>query len=212
MKVSLVGGGAVRVAYTVMIGELPAAAARKIADMNGDGAVDDGEAGAWANALAQSVQSGLALDVDGKRLQARWEAPVIGGLENRQVAPIPFSVDLIARLETGGGTHTVRLDDTTAIPAVGDTEVRIEEGPGAKLLAAWHAREDGKIQTRFAWTGPRRSVVEDRSIGFRFRDESAPRSRRSPVLPIGLFGVGVGAAVALYLVRRARRPARSSGG
>ena len=45
VKLSLVGGGSVRVAYTVLIGELPAAAQRKAADVNADGTIDAAHAG-----------------------------------------------------------------------------------------------------------------------------------------------------------------------
>lgn len=205
IKLSLVGGGAVRVAYTVLIGEVPAAAQRKAADINGDGTIDAAEARGWADRLAADVKRGLAIDVDGAPAHLVWDAPVVGGLEDGRLGPYPFSVDLIAHVETGRGKHTVRYDDATPLPEVGDTEVRIEEGPGTALLGAWRARDDGKIQTRFAFTGPKFSVIEDRSIGFRFDDGQSPERRSHAVLPLGIAGGLLGAAaMAWWMVRRRR--------
>lgn len=203
LKLSLTGGGAVRIAYTVMIGEAPATAARQIADTNRDGTVDDAEQRAAAAQLTATVERGLAITLDGRPARARWEVPAIGGFEDPRVGPIPYSIDLIGRLVTGGGEHTVSIDDATPLDALGDTEVRIEEGPQAKLLAAWQARDDGKVQARFLFRGPKRSGIEDRSIGFRFVDHSTAKPARR--LPFALVGSGVAVAVAAYLVLRGRR-------
>src|SRR5438045_688017 len=78
LKLSLIGGGAIRVAYTVMYGEAPAAAARRAADVNGDGVVDEGEQRQAALALGRAVDAGLAVEVDGTRRRLAWEAPVPG--------------------------------------------------------------------------------------------------------------------------------------
>jgi hypothetical protein len=205
-KVTLVGGGAIRIAYTVMVGELPADAARRAADRNGDGQVSDDEARAWAAALQAAVGKGLRIEVDGTAMAPIWDPPLVGGFEDRRVGPLPFSIDLIGHLAPGRGRHTVRLDDTTPLDEIGDSEVRLEEAPGVKLVAAWHAREDGRIQTRFAWSGPRFSAIEDRSIGFRYEDGGAGKSgSRRRLLPFGLVGGLVGVAVAAWLVTRARR-------
>ncbi len=219
VKVSLVGGGALRIAYTVLIGEVPAAAQRRLADANGDGAVSADEARAWADRLAAEVRKGLSLDVDGAPATVTWDPPVVGGFENPAVGPIPFSVDLIGHaragrvegqarqsgLLQGPPAHAVRYDDATPLPEVGDTEVRLEEGPGTKLTAAYRARDDGKLQTRFAFTGPKFSVIEDRSIGFRFTDGGTSPVRRRTPLPIALGGALVGAAVSVWLVARRRK-------
>lgn len=197
VKLSLIGAGAVRVAYTVLIGEVPAAAQRKSADANGDGTIDPAEARGWADRLAAAVQKGLVVEVDGVAAKVAWDVPVIGGLEDGRIGPLPFSVDLIGHLEAGRGTHTLRYDDGTPLPDVGDTEVRIEEGPTVKLLAGWRSRDDGKIQTRFAFAGPKFSVIEDRSIGLRFTDGGALATNDRRWLPIG---IALGAALLVLAV------------
>jgi hypothetical protein len=202
VKLSLIGGGAVRVAYTVMIGEVPAAAVRRAADANHDGEVDEKEAAAWAAAVQQSVGTNLAIDVDGARATINWEPPTVGGFTDRRVGPIPFSVDLYGRFPVGRGTHTVRLDDATPIDDLGDSEIRFEEGPGTKILAGWRARDDGKLETHFLFTGPKFSVIEDRSVGFRFSDGEKVKPRAP--LPLGIGGALLGAAIAAFFLVRAR--------
>ncbi len=203
LKVSLLGGGSVRIAYTVMIGELPATAARRAADKDGDGRVSDDEARAFAAALRGAVDGGLTVEVDGRRVHPAWEEPVVGGLTDRRVGPIPFSIDLVGRVPTGRGAHALRLDDATPIDDLGDSEIRFEEGPGTRLTAGFQARDDGKLQTRFVWNGPKFSVIEDRSVGLRFVDETRPPRRGAP-LPIAIGGALVWAVVAVFLARRRR--------
>jgi hypothetical protein len=205
LKASLLGGGAVRIAYTVMIGELPALAVRRAMDDNHDGRLDPGEQKRWAEALAARVDQALTVELDGARVHPRWEVPVAGGLEAGKVEPVPFSVDLVARLDAGRGVHTVKLDDATELDQLGESELRIEEGPGARLLAAWQGREDSGKQTRFVWNGPRFSVVEDRSVGFRFDDGAAPPHPRRRAYPIALIGAPLGLLIAAVMMARARR-------
>ena len=212
LKLSLSGGGGVRLAYTVMIGELPAAEGRRLADLNGDGVVDPREQHASASALTDLVDRGLSLRVDGQLARVAWEPPAIGGFEDPRVGPIPYSIDLVGRIATGRGEHTVTLDDQTTFDALGDTELRIEEGPAARLVTAWQARDDGKLQTRFLFRGPKRSVIEDRSIGFRFVDaseEAGPREgwsrKRLGALAAAAAATVLGVAFVVWRGRRGRR-------
>jgi hypothetical protein len=203
----LLGGGGVRIAYTLLTGELPAFAARRAIDANHDGAIDPAEQRAFAAAFAARVDQGLTVDVDGKRVHPVWEPPTAGGLEDGRVGPIPFSVDLVGRIDAGRGVHLCRLDDTVEYDQLGESELRIEEGPEARLVAAWQGREDAGRQTRFAWTGPKFSVMEDRSVGFRF-DGGAPLRPRRRTYPIALVGVPIGALIAALMLARSRRGQR----
>jgi hypothetical protein len=210
VKLSLVGG-AIRIAYTVMIGEVPAAAARRAADRSADGVVDAAEARAWADALAAGVARGLALDLDGRRAAPAWDPPAIGGLEG-PVQPAAFSVDLVGRVPAAPGKHLVRYDDVTPLDDIGDTEIRLEESPGTRIAAAWRGAEDAGRQTTFLFSGPKFSAIEDRSIGFRFADGEPLRRRRRAPLPIALIGMLLGAIVSVVLVRRQRTRRRATGG
>ena len=172
LKVTFVGKGEVRLAYTLMVGEVPALRARKGADANGNGQVDPSEQQAAANVLREAVSRGLNIEVDGARRPIRWEPPIPGFSTNTQVGPIPFSIDLVGRVTTGGGEHRVHLDDGTPIEDLGETEIRLEEGPGVDLVAAWQGREDNGRQVRFLFQGPKFSLLEDRSVGFRFIDHT----------------------------------------
>jgi hypothetical protein len=207
LKVTLVGKGEIRLAYTLMVGEVPALRARKGADANGNGQVDPSEQQTAANALREAVSRGLSVEVDGARRPIHWEPPTPGFSTDTQVGPIPFSIDLIGRVATGGGEHRIRLDDATPIEDLGETEIRLEEGPGADLVAAWQGREDNGRQVRFLFQGPKFSLLEDRSVGFRFIDHTVKRRQRP--LPMALVGIAVSAISAISLIvwfrRRERR-------
>jgi hypothetical protein len=187
VKFTLLSGRELRVAYTVMFGAAPAAAARRAADANHDGVLDDAETAALGARVAGDVGRGMALDVDGARAQPAFEQPVVG-LAGAAVGPSPFSVDLIARVpvanaggaaaaaDAGAGgraVHVVRFDDATELPELGETEVRIEESPGTTLTEAHRGAEGSEKQTQFLFRGPKFSAIEDRSITFKFADAAA---------------------------------------
>src|SRR5204863_6499402 len=103
--------------------------------------------------------------VDGARREVVWEEPIVG-LSDTRVGPLPFSIDLVGRLAVPGpGPHLVRLDDATPIDDLGETEIRIEEGPGTRVLAGWQGREDTGRGLRHVWNGPKFSSLGARSVG-----------------------------------------------
>lgn len=205
VKLTLLGPSELRLAYTVMYGAAPALAARQAADANHDGKLDDAESAALGRKLAAEVLRGLELTVDGKRVVPAFEEPQVG-LAGAEVAPSPFSIDLIARVAApGAGPHEVRFDDLTPLPELGETEVRIEESPAAHLWSAHRGPTGEERETRFVFRGPKFSALEDRSITFRFG--ASPRApagaTAAPPAPRGAhrwiyFLVG-GAALSLLL-------------
>src|SRR5262245_53507101 len=76
-KVDLLSAGELRLAYTVMYGDAPAAAARKEADKNADGRLDEAESKALGEALLARVRDSVTLSVDGKVLPLAFEAPQV---------------------------------------------------------------------------------------------------------------------------------------
>jgi hypothetical protein len=216
IKLTLVARDQVRLAYTVMFGAGPAEAERKLADANGDGRVDEAERRALGARLAGQLTSGLALEVDGRPLAPGFAPPEVG-LAGDEVGPSPFSIDLIARVSLPPAErHTLRFDDQTSVPLLGETEVRVEEGPTTRLIAAHRGRGGVDKETRFLFRGPRFSALEDRSIELVFAaaaadNGSAPAGdggrRRGAWIALGVGGL-VLAAWALLVAARSRSAAR----
>jgi len=174
VKLSLLSANELRLAYTVMYGAAPALAARRAADANRDGKLDDAETRALGARLAEEASRGIELTVDGARVTLKFEEPQVG-LAGAEVQANPFSIDLIARVPApGAGAHEVRFDDRTALPELGETEVRIEESPTAQLLAAHRGPTGEERETKFLFRGPKFSALEDRSITFRFAARANP--------------------------------------
>lgn len=129
-------GDRIRLAYTVVYGDLPGAAARRSLDTSGDGQLSDEEGDAFGRALAAEVAPALTVTVDGAPLPVTW-AEVHVGLGTPTTAAGAFSVDLIAWLcLPAGDRHTLVLRDRHALPSPGETGVRIEDGTGIRVEAA----------------------------------------------------------------------------
>jgi hypothetical protein len=180
-----------RIFYTFMVGDVPAHTLRREADENGDGTLDTVE----QQALAQRLKSRLAdfeVSVDGKKVPLTFSGSPLS-LPDPRVSPLAFSFELTAPLPiaSGGdgdtGEHLVHIDDHLNLPPVGDVELRIEEGPGVRVLATWEGSAPRPVspaekarppQLQFASQGPPRSSLSDRSISVRFVDASRPPPKR----------------------------------
>jgi hypothetical protein len=124
----------VRLAYTVFFGEVPGAQIRPSIDANKDGAISDDEAHAFGVKLSAEVGASLELTLDGTTLPVTWSL-VATGMGSPQVAAGSFSVDMIAWpcLATARGKHTLLLKDRFRVPRPGETEVKVEDGPGIEI-------------------------------------------------------------------------------
>jgi hypothetical protein len=180
VKIDLVGPDELRIAHTTMVGPAPAAAWRRAADANASGLIDADETKAIGARVEQAVSAGLSLVVDGARVVPAFDAPQVG-LAGNEVAPSPFSVDLIARVPlVHAATHTLRIDDATPEPQLGETEVRIEESPATRIIAAHRGPEGNEKETRFLFRGPKFSALEDRSITIVFGPPATPPAKPPP--------------------------------
>ena len=206
VKIDLVAPDELRLAYTTMVGPAPAAAWRRAADGNANGLLDADETRAIGARVEQAVLAGMTLTVDGKRVVPAFDAPNVG-LAGNEVAPSPISVDLVAMIPLPhAGRHTVRFDDETPEPQLGETELRVEESPATHLIASHRGPDGTEKQQHFLFRGPKFSALEDRSITFVFAGPPAPAPappkprRRFPwfVVPALL----AGAIAALWLRRR----------
>lgn len=154
-------GDRVRLAYTILFGEVPGAAMRRSIDANRDGAISDGEADAFGKKLAAEVRSQLEVSVDGAPQQLAW-AQVVVGMGTPKVVAGTFSVDLVAYLclETAGGRHQIRLFDRFAIARPGETELKVEDIPGIQIERAKIGdATDPAYQFRFV--GPGGPLADD---------------------------------------------------
>jgi hypothetical protein len=127
----------VRLAYTILIGEAPGQAARKVLDTDHDGRVSDTESQAWAKDLAEKVRASLEVTFDGKVMPVTW-AQVEVGMDDRSVDAGAFSLDLIAWfcVPDRGARRTFALADHYALTPAGETEVRIADQPGISVSVA----------------------------------------------------------------------------
>lgn len=211
VKFDLLSASELRLAYTVMFGDQPAHAMRREMDAVADGRLDEAETRALGERVRALVSRGLALQVDGKPVAPAFEAPQVG-LMGEEVGPAPFSVDLIARVPAPGpAPHTVRFDDQTELPRLGELEVKIEESPGTTLLSAHRGPPEraapGEKQAHLVFKGPKLTALEDRSVAFSFTGAAVrPAQREAPRtgvwVGVGLGVLALGAAAVVFLRRR----------
>jgi len=211
LKIDLVGPNELRLAYTTMVGPAPAAAWRRAADENANGLLDADETRAIGKKVEQAALVGLALTVDGKRVVPAFDAPTVG-LAGNDVGPSPFSVDLVARVPLPPAPeHTLRIDDTTPEPQLGESEIRVEESPTTRLITAHRGPPDGastEKQTRFLFRGPKFSALEDRSISVVFAAPATPPpppARRGRGAPWFMLPALAAAALAAWWMMRKKR-------
>jgi len=203
-----VSEGRLRVAYSVLYGELPSFYARRSMDRDHDGRVSPAEARAHADELAAQLASHSVLTVDGKRVPLRLpdrDATVA----DPRVGPIPFSIDMWELVPLDRRRRLeIAFEAGGELPRLGETEVKFEEAPGSRLVTWCRSRPPctGRAEEpRFVWLGPRTSSMEDRTVSARFEISAAARGR---MLTFALAGGGallVAAAATLALVRRRRR-------
>jgi hypothetical protein len=184
VKFDLVAPDELRLAYTVMVGPGPAAVWRRAADANADGRISADEKRAIGERALAALRAGLSLRVDGNDLAPSFDAPEVG-LAGDDVAPSPLSVDLVAHVKlAGAGPHTVRFDDATPEPQLGETEVRVEESPTTRLVASHRGPTGDEKETRILFRGQKFSALEDRSITFVFKAAPSPSATASkPAAP-----------------------------
>lgn len=202
----------IRIAYTVFFGEVPGAALRPALDTNRDGAISDGEAQAYGDRVAADVIGSLELAVDGSARRLGWKQVVVG-MGSPQVAGAgAFSIDMIAYvcLAKPGGRHAFVLRDRFRVPKPGETEVRVEDGPGITVAHARIAGGDA-LANDFKLVGPG-GPLSDAGLDVAFTARAdAPRSGECAVAAepsgvpwpwIGIAAAGVLGVAAGVLYRR----------
>lgn len=138
LKLSPLADG-VRLSYTVFIGDAPGRILRARLDRNKDALVSTEEAAAFGRELGVEIAAGLALEVDGRAVRVNWTEVEVG-LGEPTIAGGSFAVDLVAWLCYPTGQrdtrHVVILRDRFSLPTPGESELKVEESPGAQVLFA----------------------------------------------------------------------------
>jgi hypothetical protein len=211
-------GDRVRLAYTVFFGEIPGAKLRVEIDSDRDGAISDAEGAVFAKKLAAEVAASLDINVDGKQRPIQW-AEISAGMGTPRTAAGAFSIDLIAYfcLTTPRGRHELALFDRLKIDRPGETEARVEDGPGITIERAKVGALGDPTYT-FRFVGPSGPLAEDGlSVAFVAGEQAivakdaicraGPARTGAPVAAIvgGVVLAGVLAGVGVLVARRKRR-------
>jgi hypothetical protein len=127
-------GDRVRVAYTIFLGEQPGSALRRRLDHDHDGQVSDAEAAAYGREIAARVYPAVTVTLDDRPAKIAWTTLDVG-MGTSSVTGGSFSVDMIGWICASGDAHHLLLRDTVEIEQPGDTELKLEDGPGVHIGA-----------------------------------------------------------------------------
>lgn len=208
VKLTLTERG-LRVAYSVLYGELPSFYARRGMDRNGDGQIAPEEARAHADDLGGRFAAESVLTVDGRRIPLRLPDRAATVADPR-VGPIPFSVDLWEVVPLPRGRHAIAFEAGGELPRLGETEIKFEPAPGTRLLTWCRSRPPCTTRAeepRFVWLGPKASSMEDRTASATYETQGIGPSRGAVTAVVGgaVVLAVVAAGVALVVKRRKRR-------
>jgi hypothetical protein len=201
--------GSLRVAYSVLYGELPSFYARRGMDRDGDGRVAPDEARAHADELAARFAAASVLTVDGQRIPLRLPDRA-ATLADPRVGPIPFAVDLWEVVPLPRRRHhEIAFEAGGELPRLGETEVKFEPAPTTRLVSWCRSRPPCTTRAeepRFVWMGLRASSMEDRTVSASY---DVPGAGVRPGTVTALVGAGAlllaAAAAGVLVVRRRKR-------
>jgi hypothetical protein len=143
----------VRLAYTVYIGEIPGAQARRRMDENGDGTVSEREAEGYGKELAASMVKELEITWDGAPHALAW-SEVLVGLGTPATNAGSFSVDMIGWIcGQDRPAHALVVFDRYRIPRPGETEVRVQATPGVTITRSMLGQDGEHSQMEYKWQG-----------------------------------------------------------
>lgn len=143
----------VRLAYTVYIGELPGAQARRRMDGNGDGTVSERESESYGKDIAASVLADLEITWDDEPYELAW-SEILVGLGTPATNAGSFSVDLIGWIcGRDLPAHSLLMFDRYRMPRPGETEVRLQATPGVTVTRSMLGRDGEHSQVEYKWQG-----------------------------------------------------------
>ena len=187
----------VRLAYTVYIGEIPGAQARGRMDENRDGRVEDREARAYGDRLAEAVKSALAITVDGAAVTVEW-AEIHVGMGTPATNAGSFSVDLIAWLcgDPDRLEHELVLFNRYRLQSAGETELRVQHSPGITVTRSSLGPNRAKPDLELLWHGSSEPL---QSLGYYLDYAVDPQAAMAP--PDAHCGAGGAAPPAATRIR-----------
>lgn len=146
----------IRMVYTVYIGEIPGAQARRRMDADRDGVLTEVEAAAYGDDTSKAVAQGLEVELDGQPVSIVW-SEVDVGLGTPATDAGSFSVDLVAWLCVERAvlerSHSLSLFDHFELPTPGETELRVEASPGITVDKSTLGVDGAHSQLEFKWRG-----------------------------------------------------------
>lgn len=166
-------GDRVRLSYTVFLGERPGAALRRRLDRDRDQELSDAETAPYGEELAGHVRTAVTVTIDGRPTPIAWTTVDVG-LGTPAVSGGALSVDLVGWICTGGGAAPrLTLHDTLVLDRPGDSELRLEDGPGVHF---GERRLGGRPLDKLdaTWTGSGGPLTEGLEVTWRV-DGAAPR-------------------------------------
>ncbi len=164
-------GDRVRVAYTIFLGEKPGAALRRRLDRDRNGEIDDAEAAPYGEEIAALVKLAVSVTIDGRPTSIAWTTVDVG-LGTPSVVGGAFSVDLVGWLCTSGPSHRLVLRDTVRLDRPGESEVKIEDGPGV-LIGARTLGGQAMDKLDQLWTGADGPLTEGLDLSWTVDDAAA---------------------------------------
>ncbi|HLU68327.1 MAG TPA: hypothetical protein VKZ63_18715 [Kofleriaceae bacterium] len=217
-------GDRVRLAYVVYIGEEPGRRARARMDRDRSGRIDADESAAYAGEIAAEVAARVEVAVDGRALPLRFSEVHIG-LGDDGVGGGSFAIDLVAwiclerpreHLE-----HELRLVDRFEIPAPGESELRVDPGPGVSVTSARFASDPAGAPARLErrWRGGPGPAAGGYQLSFTVDPSRAPFSdqpcapapaRDGALWPYLVAAAALMTSVGLLALRRSRSAGRAS--
>ncbi len=195
----------VRLAYTVFFGEVPGSRTRPSIDTDHDGTISEREAQAFGDKLADEVAASLDLNLDKTQLKIVWEQIVVGMGSAQVHGGGAFSVDLVAQVCLApGATHAVILRDRFKLLNPGETEVKLEDTHGIKVVTA---KIGASTERTIKFVGPGGPLADDGvQLTFEVTDQAAPATSACATAAAGspkglptVLVVGVAALVAFAL-------------
>lgn len=213
-----------RLAYTVYVGEIPGAQARKRMDRDGDGTISDRESRVYADELAARVAADLEVSLDGASRAVSW-AEIDVGMGMTATGAGSFSVDLIAWVcSEDRAAHRLVVHDRYRIPRPGETELRVQESPGITITRSALGADSAYTKLVHEWQGNDGPMAQqglvldwdvDREVAMLMpasecggrasvAQEAAPGRRAAVVVLVGLL-IALGAAVLVALKRKRQK-------
>jgi hypothetical protein len=124
-----------RVVVSLTLGAAEGGRLLRAADADGDGLVSEAERDAYLAGWGAGLANELPIELDGERQPAVWGEPYMDPIG--PVQAVPVTVEMVARVELGGGRQTLRVTDTMVRREVYDrTDVAFRARDGASLVAS----------------------------------------------------------------------------